>query len=337
MTSFISIIVPIYNVEEYLDDCLSSIANQTDLNFEALLINDGSTDKSGLIAEKYCQKYPELFSYHYKTNGGLSDARNFGIQKAQGEYLMFLDSDDYLASNTLQKVNQVIKDSTIDVLCFGMVEVDELGHKLRDIPPCSDGKQGTIQKSENSYLYSKMLPNACNKLIKSSLFSDHNIAFPKGLWYEDLATIPKIVYEANQVEVINSGLYFYRNRDGAITKTFSLKVMDIYEVLEDLDNYFKHSRNIGKKEVWTEISSWYINLTNITLARLVRNNDPQKPAALAKISRIIKQRFSNPLEILFSTTSKPHYKLFALLVRLGLIQLVSRAFTYLVNKGKIKI
>ena len=127
-----SIIVPVYNVEKYLSKCLDSVINQTNQDFEVIVVNDGSPDNSQKIIYEYVEKYPDKIKGFIKENGGLSDARNYGIARASGEYIIFLDSDDYIDEHLLEKLDEKIKeDSNLDIIGYNLVDVNEVLDKIQ--------------------------------------------------------------------------------------------------------------------------------------------------------------------------------------------------------------
>ena len=225
----ISVIVPVYNVEEYLDECLLSLVRQDYDNYEVIVVNDGSTDKSLKIAKKYEKKYPKLIKVYDKKNGGLSSARNYGIDKSTGEYLMFIDSDDYVFDNCLSVVGKHINGNHYDILVYSfLVGEDKQYNMLYD---------DNINDLYKRYIVGK--PNACNKVCRKELFND--IKFPIGLYYEDLATMPKFAKGDVKIKFIGDALYFYRIREGSIMnkKSYTPKMDSIFEVLEQLKDYFE--------------------------------------------------------------------------------------------------
>lgn len=333
--SLISIIVPIYNVEEYIEDCLKSLDAQDYQNYEVVLVNDGSTDNTINLVNNFITNKTTTFKLYNKSNGGLSDARNYGLSMAQGEFVLFIDSDDFISPNTLSITNKSAHESNSDIICFALAEVTENRKRIRYIPANATLKSGTFSLYDSKNLISSSLPNACNKLIRKSLFIENKIQFPVGLWYEDLATNPKLFFYANTITFIDDELYYYRQRDGAITKTFSLKVMDIYKVLNNLVEFFKATPYENAK---TDINTWYINLTIITLARLALNQEKHaKDEMLAEISLHIKHQFPNPLTIFTQSFSKKRYKVFAFLVRIGSIKIVASTIKKLVDAKVITI
>ena len=126
-----SIVVPIYNVEKYLEKCLDSIKNQTYQNFEVIMVNDGSTDNSNKIMKKF--ELDNRFKSYYKENGGLSDARNFGIIKAKGDYLILIDGDDYIEDDLLFQINKELQGKKYDIIRFGLNIVNEKGNIIREV------------------------------------------------------------------------------------------------------------------------------------------------------------------------------------------------------------
>ena len=331
----VSLIIPMYNVEKYIEDCLDSVINQNYQHYEIIIIDDGSTDNSLIKAQKMMENSTQPFSIYQKPNGGLSDARNYGLKKAQGEYVIFIDSDDYVSKELISCSVQAAKKSNADIVCFALEEVTEENKIIRYAPANASLPLGSYKLNEEKNLISSSLPNAWNKLIKKSLFIDNDIEFPRGLWYEDLATCPKLFFFAQKITFIEDALYYYRQREGAITTTFSLKVMDIYDVLNIISAFFKeHTYENSKKD----INTWYINLTVITLARLALNNEKnEKSNALKEISNIIHTHFPNSLAVFNQAFSKKRYKVFVFFIRLGFIKTVSLTIEKLVKSKMIKI
>lgn len=292
----ISIIVPIYNVQDFLAECINSLLAQNHDNYEILLIDDGSTDNSTAIATEYQNNYPALCILFQKPNGGLSDARNFGIEQASGDYLMFVDSDDFLAKDTLDKLHDEINRSNADIISFGMIRTFENGTKERNIPPILDGTEGILSLHQGYLPLNKIMPNACNKLFKTSLFKQHNIRFPKGLWYEDLATIPKLFYFANSISFINTYLYHYRGREGSITSTYNPKVMDSFIALAQLTDFFDKKNALSL--VQEELNRLYIRLTIVTMARVMRCQKLDKTHIGNNMQTAIRRHFSSVLNVI---------------------------------------
>lgn len=220
----LSIIVPIYNVEKYLDKCIQSLINQKlDFTYEIVLVNDGSTDNSEKIIKKYLNKSNII--YINKKNGGLSDARNIGIENAKGEYIGFVDSDDYISDDMYNKMLIEAKEREADIVICGISRVNENGKEIRSYIPNNNSFEEILK---NAY--------AWNKIYKKELFEE--ILYPIGRHYEDIFTIPKLYLKAKKIFIVKEKLYYYLEREGAITKKRdNEKITDIIDAYLELKNY----------------------------------------------------------------------------------------------------
>lgn len=215
----ISIIVPVYNVEKYLSECLDSLLNQTYQNIEIVLIDDGSTDNSGIICDEYKKKDKRIRVFH-KKNGGLSDARNYGLSNINGEYLTFVDSDDIISSNYIETLFICCKktDSDIVVCRFKRFkDKEELKNVLQsDNYLCvnsSDYYLKTLYQNDHT-IYSV---SSCAKLYKKKIFKV--IRFKKGKLNEDFCIINDILNGAKKVSLVDSEMYYYRISENSITNS----------------------------------------------------------------------------------------------------------------------
>ena len=169
--SKVSVIVPVYNVEKYLSKCLDSLISQSHENLEILVINDGSTDHSEEIIRGYTQKYPDRIKAFQKENGGLSDARNFGVDRATGDYIGFVDSDDYVSPAMFEEMAVLAEKHAAEMVICNVLKVDERGNilqKLIQVPEMPE----KIDLESNFSVFSDISYFACNKLFKKSLFSE---------------------------------------------------------------------------------------------------------------------------------------------------------------------
>lgn len=221
----VSVIVPIYNVEPYLEECLLSLEKQTLTGIEVILVNDGSTDDSGVIARKYAEKN-ENFSLIERANGGLSAARNTGLDKASGEYVYFLDADDYLLDNTLQILYTKAKQGRLDVLKFVAYTftepfrefswTSEGGYKYKgDYPGIYkglDALQMFIDNDDASY------PSCCLIFTKRETIEKNNLRFYEGIIHEDILFHWELLALSERVAILNEPLYCRRYRAGSITQ-----------------------------------------------------------------------------------------------------------------------
>ncbi len=211
----LSIVVPIYNVEKYLAACLDSLLYPALDSYEIIAVNDGSTDSSAAIAERYAAAHPGLIHIITTPNGGLGHARNVGLEAAAGEYLMFVDSDDTLCENAVPEALSLL-DGSFDVLIFDFVSVNEQGRQLSRSYGCS--REGLFTLAEYPELLFDM-PNACNKIWRRSLFLDTGIRFPDRLWFEDLATSPRLYLHCGPIRYVRKDWYRYLQRSGSITNS----------------------------------------------------------------------------------------------------------------------
>jgi len=241
--SKVSIIVPVYNVENYLAKCLDSLLKQTHQNIEILVVNDGSKDNSEQIIQNYAQQYPEKIKSFSKENGGLSDARNFGIDRVTGDYIGFVDSDDYVTETMFEEmVNLAEKHQSKMVIC-NIQKVDQHGNvtqKLTQIPNMPE----KIDLEKNFSIFSDLSYFACNKLFKKELFDQKR--FKKGAHFEDIQLIPQLLLECERVAQTQNFHYQYLERTDSITKTHTEKGLDILKAVEDVERVFEKSQYSNK-------------------------------------------------------------------------------------------
>ena len=232
----ISIIIPVYNVEPYLRQCLDSVFGQTFKNFEVLLVNDGSSDSSGDICREYVEK-DSRFHYFEKENGGLSDARNYGIERAQGEYLTFIDSDDFVNEKHLENLFLASRLTNADITIGGFSRFENGTFWLYQDRFSSDSLVSFTSAQAIQHLDSMFdvpflnFSTAWGKLFKRELFSE--LRFPYGKYAEDQFIIWKLYLKARSVYTFNVDSYVYRINKNGMSSVFSLKHLDYIEALEE--------------------------------------------------------------------------------------------------------
>ncbi|MEN5380465.1 glycosyltransferase family 2 protein [Sphingobacterium kitahiroshimense] len=239
MNPLISIIIPVFNVADYLPACIESLIHQEYRELEIILINDGSSDNSGAICDRFAQKDTRIKVIH-KQNGGLSEARNLGLDKAQGSYISFVDSDDVIDKKFIQTLVSLLLNSEASIaLCDYTLFSTKIPQAA---PSCSD----TFQLYTGHYmlenLYNKKwVPKnviACNKLYERSVWEE--LRYPKGLIHEDEFVIHHIYDQVDQVAYSPIPLYYYRQREASITKEISAKrISDIVQLFNIREVYFK--------------------------------------------------------------------------------------------------
>lgn len=234
-----SVIVPVYNVADYLPKCMDSLLRQRCESWEIILVDDGSTDgRSGAICDEYAAKYPELMRVIHQANGGLGAARNTGMEDAKGEYLFFIDSDDWIADNTMERLTEEIEQSHADMYVFSFRYISDVGERPAEPRPSgNEPRRRTLKQVPDMLLDS---PAACLRICKRSLFLDTGIRFPSRVWYEDLCTTPKLFLEADSIVQLDDAFYFYLLRQGSIMRNPNLRRnLEILNALETVRSFYE--------------------------------------------------------------------------------------------------
>ena len=232
----VSVIVPVYNVEQYIDKCLKSLVDQDFEDYEVIVVNDGSPDNSQKIVDEYTKKYPKIIKSYIKKNGGVSSARNYGITKAKGEYITFVDSDDYVAKEYLDELyNTAVNEKSDIVVCNMYAQTGEKTEVMTG-----------LLKYSNDDIKNAMIsiPAVWNKLFKRSLFIENNVSFPEKLLAEDLAVVTRILCNVNKISYIEKPLYYYLIRTNSLSHQtkFNPKSADIIKSLDIIRKYFKEKQ-----------------------------------------------------------------------------------------------
>lgn len=234
--NLISVIVPVYNVESYIDKCIKSIVNQTYSDLEIILVNDGSTDNSLAHCIEWKRKDPRIIVYD-KKNGGLSDARNYGIKHSHGNYLGFVDSDDYIEPNMYQLLHQGMVEFDAQISCGGRFIVEGSKYKIRFTLP-SKKIFNSHDALKELLMVSAINEAAWDKLYKRSLFN--NIKFPKGEINEDIVIMPDLIDQAKKIVHVGKPIYYYVQHKGSITNgPYNRDREVIYKHLKKLKKYIE--------------------------------------------------------------------------------------------------
>lgn len=225
----VSVIVPIYNVEKYLEKCINSLLSQTLEDIQIILVNDGSKDNSGNIAKEYEKNNKDRVIYVEKENGGLSDARNYGLKYATGDFIAFLDSDDYIEKNAYEEMyNKAIEENADYVECDF---IWEFHNKIRV------DKQYPYKNKKEMLSFVRVV--AWNKLIKRQLITDNNLEFPKGLRYEDVEFTYKLIPFINKFAYVDKPFIHYVQREGSIANVQNERTAEIFTVLDNVIEFYK--------------------------------------------------------------------------------------------------
>jgi glycosyltransferase involved in cell wall biosynthesis len=230
-SELISIIVPVYNTGKYLDRCIKSLINQTYNNLEIILVNDGSTDNSKEICDFYTKRHLNIVAIH-KENGGLSDARNFGIEISKGDYIGFVDADDYVSPNMYDDLYNSCKEYNSDISMCGRFDViNGLNKSSLTLPKVK--KFSSTEALARLLKSDKIDSSVCDKIFKKRLFA--NLRFPLKKYNEDIFITSKLIHLSKSIVHIGKPLYYYYHRDGSITsENYSEKKLDLLEASKDL-------------------------------------------------------------------------------------------------------
>lgn len=258
----ISIIVPVYNVENYLKECLNSLLNQDfDGEYEIVCVNDGSTDNSLIILKEY-EKLNDKIVLIDQENKGLSGARNSGLKNAKGNYIMFLDSDDYLKNEKVLPLlyEEVEKNSLDFVVADFEYDYEDKSKNYRI--KRSDRIKNKVMNGREFYdlgIKTKSIMSiVVNKLYRRDFLIKNNICFLENAIYEDMEFTPKVYYLANKVKYIDEVIYMYRQREGSITSNININNLDSYLIVGESLNQF--NKNYKSNVLHNSELYMYINL-----------------------------------------------------------------------------
>ena len=266
MQPLLSIIVPIYNVEQYVDRCIQSILNQTYQNLEIILVDDGATDCSGAIADSYAAKDKRIKVFH-KENGGLSDARNYGLEHVTGDYILFIDSDDFIVNIMCERLITVASSNNADIVsCNYYIYRGDDDISIHTMSVQDDKRTFTGMDMLRYYLLKTEpfdLNVVWNKIFKLDLFNGvEPVRFPKGRVQEDNFTIFMLFLNANSIVTVNEPLYYYVQRAGSIMANFTRRFMiDTIESHIYMSDYLMNHCSSVKNELQLYLLNSYVELS----------------------------------------------------------------------------
>ena len=318
-----TVVVPVYNVERYLSKCVDSILAQTEPDFELLLVDDGSTDGSGALCDQLAQKDARIQVIH-QENQGLGGARNTGIQAARGEWLLLVDSDDWIEPETLEKTLEAGLREEADLVMFGFRWVDEAGKTLRVFLEDTPRDHGVTLREHPELLLTS--PSAWCRLYRKELLQRTGLRFPPRVWYEDVYVTPKLLAAARQVVFLDYVGYDYLKREGSITKNQNAdRNREILDAFQNLLGYF---RDQGLFDTYRQemcyLTLYHVYLTASTRVLLIDRRHP----LLREFREYLETQFpdyrqcrylprlSRSHKLLLSLLEKRWYGLIALLFRL---------------------
>lgn len=294
MKSIISIIVPVYKVEQYLPKCIESILSQTYPNWELLLIDDGSPDNSGKICDEYAQKDERIRVFH-KENGGVSSARNLGLDYAKGDYVMFVDSDDWISNNCLQVCFDEIKKDKLDALQFGFISVtDDLENPRVKI--------ATLPLNGEKYIQTNNF-NVCvgGGIYKREIIEEYKLRFPKELKLaEDQIFVLSFFKHTRSIKYMDRAMYYYLQRADSAVHT--PKSEDMLKSCDELMAFGKD---------WKILKSHIDSMIMIFIFDLIKNNDVpyRKLKKIYREQNIIINQQTSPILRFFTKVEKISFTL----------------------------
>ena len=279
MKKGISIIVPIYNSEKYLNKCIDSLINQTEKNIEIILVNDGSTDNSEEIIKEYKDK---RIKYYKNKNQGIGKTRNFGIEQATGSYIMFVDSDDYIEKNACEKMyNKAVNENLDVVLCDFYKEYDN--GNIEEIH--TNSFNNSSLKENPNIITDYLCPWA--KIYDRKMIIDNNIKFVENLKYEDAPFVIKALCTAKKIGKIDECLNYYLIHDNSETTVRDKKCFDILQIIDIIRNYTSNFDYLKEKidELTVRI------ITNYTIQQRQQSSQETAMDFIDKAFDYLKKRF----------------------------------------------
>ena len=287
-----SIIVPVYNAEKYVCKCMRSLIDQTYGNYEVIIVDDGSKDKSVDVIQAFLQGN-QKFRLVRQENKGSGGARNTGVEYATGDYIVFIDGDDYVKTTFLERVACVLlKNENLDILCYDIEEVNEQGLTLR-VLQMNEGLRNITNATETPKLLT-INPSPCNKLFRREFYLQTNVRFPENTLYEDTVTPRVLLACAKQVGFTEETFYYYVQHQGSCTHLKpSPRCLDIIKVMDELVGIFK-AKNIFE-QFFAELE--LVAIRSVFLFALERVNEMDYKYALQNdLVDYIKREFPNVLE-----------------------------------------
>lgn len=266
-----SVVIPVYNVEEYLQGCIDSVLANDCSDCEIILVDDGSTDGiCPAVCDENAARHPELIRVIHQENQGLGGARNTGLEAARGEYLLFVDSDDTLAPETLSVLNSAVEQTHADIYSFNLYSHDGCGHRKRiETGPVHNGVFTLADNPE--FLFS--LPAAWARLWRRDLFINAGIRYPARVWYEDIRTSTKLFAVASSIVTLPDALYYYLARPGSIMRSGNvMRSREILDAFDDILQWFEERRILERyRDQLCRLAIDHIRLA--AAVRVIRQDD----------------------------------------------------------------
>lgn len=281
----LSVIIPCYNVEEYLSKCIDSVIDNDLDDIEIILVNDGSKDDTLKIIKEYKKKYKDIIKIVDQENQGLSMARNAGIEVSTGEYITFLDSDDYVDSKMYSSMLEKAYENNFDLVVCG-VKMLYPDHELNVDTGLSKDCFGKDNVKEIMYNF---YPAACNKIYKREVIGE--LRFKKGVWFEDVEFMYRLLPHVKSIGIVNEYYYYYLQREGSITYVYNSKLYDFLYNLDGVVEYYKE--NDFYDEYKEELEYTYVRYLFATfIKRLAKMKDKKEfKKGVNAVQKAVKEKF----------------------------------------------
>lgn len=321
----LSIIVPVYGVEKYIDKCLNSLVKQSLKEIEVIVVNDGTKDNSQKIVDKYVKKYPDKIKSYIKENGGQGSARNYGLKKATGEYIGYVDSDDFVEKDMYKKLYNKAKENNYDIVVCGNYNVSE-DYQNKNI----DAFINNYNTDLENIFFGKMA--VWNKIYKRDILIKNKLEFKEKVWYEDLAFTLKAIMNSNTFAFIDEPLYDYLIREGSTMNNSNVqRNLEILDAFNDILSYIQHNK---KEEYFSKIE--FLAIDHIYISAIVRvlkaeADDKVKRETINKLIDYMNKKFPNYKNNKYINTLSKNRKIIYKLINIKMYGLINLIFK--VKKG----
>ena len=321
----LSIIVPVYGVEKYIDKCLNSLVKQSLKEIEVIVVNDGTKDNSQKIVDKYVKKYPDKIKSYIKENGGQGSARNYGLKKASGEYIGYVDSDDFVEKDMYKKLYNKAKENNYDIVVCGNYNVSE-DYQNKNI----DAFINNYNTDLENIFFGKMA--VWNKIYKRDILIKNKLEFKEKVWYEDLAFTLKAIMNSNTFAFIDEPLYDYLIREGSTMNNSNVqRNLEILDAFNDILSYIQHNK---KEEYFSKIE--FLAIDHIYISAIVRvlkaeADDKVKRETINKLIDYMNKKFPNYKNNKYINTFSKNRKIIYKLINIKMYGLINLIFK--VKKG----
>ena len=321
----VSVIVPVYNVEKFIDKCLNSLVKQSLKEIEIIVVNDGTKDNSQKIIDKYVKKYPDKIKSYIKENGGQGSARNYGLEKANGEYIGYVDSDDFVEKDMYKKLYNKAKENNYDIVVCGNYNVSE-DYQNKNIDTFINNYNTDLE----NIFFGKMA--VWNKIYKRDILIKNKLEFKEKVWYEDLAFTLKAIMNSNTFAFIDEPLYDYLIREGSTMNNSNVqRNLEILDAFNDILSYIQHNK---KEEYFSKIE--FLAIDHIYISAIVRvlkaeADDKVKRETINKLLDYMNKKFPNYKNNKYINTLSKNRKIIYKLINIKMYGLINLIFK--VKKG----